>query len=86
MESDKKGKRDNEYKLARARIEGWFPLEFWSQLNQTSYAGLGQLLQISYSRKAILNFVDKNTRDWTSKWRLTNLRGVQSLVQAYQQL
>jgi endonuclease III len=84
MESNKKGKRDDEYELARASIEGWFPMEFWSQLNQT-YAGLGQLLRIDESRKAILNYVDKDTRDWTSKWRLTDLRGMRSLVQAYQQ-
>ncbi len=84
MECDKKGKRDDEYELARASIEGWFPFDFWKELNQT-YAGLGQLLRVDKSRKAILNFVDKDTRDWTSKWRLTNLRGIFSLVQAYQQ-
>jgi len=84
MECDKKSKRDDEYELARASIEGWFPIEFWKELNQT-YAGLGQLLRVDKSRKAILNFVDKDTRDWTSKWRLTNLRGIFSLVQAYQQ-
>jgi hypothetical protein len=84
MESDKKGKRDNEYELARASIEGWFPLEFWSQLNHT-YAQLRQLLQIDNSRKAIPNFVDKDISDWTSKCRLMDLRGIRSLVQAYQQ-
>jgi endonuclease III len=38
METEKernKGKMDNEYKVARALIEGWFPKEAWGELNQT---------------------------------------------------
>ena len=82
MENDKRGKKDDEYELARASVEGWFPPIFWSELNQT-YAGLGQLLRIDESRKSILNFVDKEARTWNSKWWLTDLRAIRSLVKAY---
>jgi hypothetical protein len=82
MDNDKKGKKDDEYELARASVEGWFPPIFWAELNQT-YAGLGQLLRIDESRKTILNFVDKEARNWNSKWRLTDLRAIRSLVKAY---
>jgi endonuclease III len=83
MDNEKKGKKDDEYELARASIEGWFPPIFWPDLNQT-YAGLGQLLRIDESRKSILNYVDIQARNWESKWRLTDLRAIRSLVQAYQ--
>jgi endonuclease III len=83
MDNEKKGKKDDEYELARASIEGWFPPLFWPDLNQT-YAGLGQLLRIDESRKTILNYVDREARNWNSKWRLTDLRAIRSLVQAYQ--
>jgi hypothetical protein len=42
-EKERKGKTDNEYKVACALIEGWFPKVAWGELNQT-WAGLGQLL------------------------------------------
>jgi endonuclease III len=83
MDYEKKGKKDDKYELARASVEGWFPPQFWPDLNQT-YAGLGQLLRIDASRKSILNFVDREARDWDSKWRLTDLRAIRSLAQAYQ--
>jgi hypothetical protein len=49
----KKGKKDDEYKLAHASIEGWFPPVFWAGLKQNC-TSLGQLLQIDESRKVIL--------------------------------
>jgi hypothetical protein len=82
MENEKRGKKDDEYEVARASLEGWFPHVFWAELNQT-YAGLGQLLRIDESRKTILNFVDNEARNWESKWRLTDLRAIRSLVKAY---
>ena len=83
MDNEKKGKKDDEYELARASVEGWFPPLFWPDLNQI-YAGLGQLLRIDESRKRILNYVDREARDWDSKWRISDLRAIRTLVQAYQ--
>jgi hypothetical protein len=51
-ERDKKGKTDNEYEVARACIEGWFPKIAWGELNQT-WAGLGQLLNKKEERKKL---------------------------------
>jgi hypothetical protein len=50
-ERGKKGKTDNQYKVARACMEGWFPKIAWSELNQT-WAGLGQLLNKKEERKS----------------------------------
>ena len=55
LETDKenKSKNDNEYEVARACIEGWFPKIAWGELNQT-WAGLGQLLNKKEDRKKLL--------------------------------
>jgi endonuclease III len=50
-ERGKKGKTDNQYEVARACMEGWFPKIAWSELNQT-WAGLGQLLNKKEERKS----------------------------------
>jgi endonuclease III len=49
-ERERKGRKDNEYEVARAWIEGWFPKVAWGELNQT-WAGLGQLLHKKDARK-----------------------------------
>jgi endonuclease III len=51
-EREKKGKTDNQYKVARACMEGWFPKIAWGELNQT-WAGLGQLLNKKDERKKL---------------------------------
>jgi hypothetical protein len=49
-EKEKKGKTDNECKVARASVEGWFRKVCWGELNKT-WAGLGQLLDKNEERK-----------------------------------
>jgi endonuclease III len=51
-EREKKGKTDNQYEVARACMEGWFPKIAWGELNQT-WAGLGQLLNKKDKRKKL---------------------------------
>jgi endonuclease III len=51
-ERDKKGKTDNQYKVTRACMEGWFPKIAWGELNQT-WAGLGQLRNKKEERKQL---------------------------------
>jgi hypothetical protein len=51
-EKERKGMTDNEYKAARASIEGWFPKVAWGELNQT-WASLGQLLNKKDARKKL---------------------------------
>ena len=67
-----KGKKDKEsynYEAVRAAIEGWFPYEYWAELNQT-WAGLGQLLNLEESRRLIVNYIDNETsKIKNKKWR-----------------
>ena len=46
--------------LARASIEGWFPKQFWGELNQV-YAGLGQIFRDKQTGKNFMEHAwDKN--------------------------
>jgi len=79
---DKKGKSDNEYEVARACIEGWFPKTAWGELNQT-WAGLGQLLNKKEERKQIAEFVDLQSQSWTSNWRQADRKAMSLILKAY---
>ena len=81
-ERDKKGKTDNEYEVARACIEGWFPKIAWGELNQT-WAGLGQLLNKKDERKKIAEFVDSQSMSWTSDWRAADRKAMSLILKAY---
>jgi endonuclease III len=59
------------YKKCRASIEGWFPKQFWSTLNQT-WAGLGQLLNESASKQIIAQYIDEQVADYNSPWRVAD--------------
>jgi endonuclease III len=79
---EKKGKADNEYDVARACIEGWFPKIAWGELNQT-WAGLGQLLNKKEERKKIAQFVDSQSMSWASNWRAADRNAMSVILKAY---
>jgi endonuclease III len=81
-EKERKGKTDNEYEVARASIEGWFPKVAWGELNQT-WAGLGQLLNKKDARKQIAEYVDSESKSWTSDWRAADRKAISLLLKAY---
>ncbi len=81
-EREKKGKTDNEYEVARACIEGWFPKIAWGELNQT-WAGLGQLLNKKEERKKIAEFVDLQSMSWTGNWRHADRKTMSLILKAY---
>jgi hypothetical protein len=81
-EKERKGMTDNEYKVARASIEGWFPKVAWGELNQT-WAGLGQLLNKKDARKKIAEYVDSESKSWTSIWRAADRTAMSLLLKAY---
>ena len=76
------GKKDSEYELARASIEGLFPPQFWMQMNQ-SWAGLGQMLNKSNYQKLILEYVDRESKKWDGKWRQCNQQKMFDTVKQY---
>jgi hypothetical protein len=79
---ERKGKIDNEYEVARACMEGWFPKIAWGELNQT-WAGLGQLLNKKEDRKKIAEFVDLQSMSWTSNWRAADRKAMSLILKAY---
>ncbi len=81
-EKERKGMTDNEYKAARASIEGWFPKVAWGELNQT-WAGLGQLLNKKEARKQIAEYADSESKSWTSNWRAADRKAMSLLLKAY---
>jgi hypothetical protein len=81
-ERDKKGKTDNQYEVARACMEGWFPKIAWGELNQT-WAGLGQLLNKKEERKKIAEFVDLQSMLWTGNWRSADRKAMSHILRAY---
>jgi endonuclease III len=65
-------KRENHnYELCRAAMEGWFPQQFWSTLNQT-WAGLGQLLNDNLAKQKIALNIDEKVADHNSNWRVAD--------------
>jgi hypothetical protein len=81
-ERDKKGKTDNQYEVARACMEGWFPKIAWGELNQI-WAGLGQLLNKKEERTKIAKFVDLQSMPWTGNWQSANRKAVSHILRAY---
>jgi hypothetical protein len=83
METDKerKGKTDNEYKVAHGSIERWFPKVAWGELNQ-AWAGLGQLLNKKEERKKIVEYSDSQLKSWSSNWRAANGRAMSLLFKS----
>ena len=71
------------YELCRACMEGWFPLQFWGTLNQTCWAGLGQLLNDSVSKQKIAQYIDEQVADYNSPWRVTDKKKCVSIMAAY---
>jgi endonuclease III len=76
------GKETSQHELARAAIEGWFPKSFWSELNQT-WAGLGQLFRSSEETTKMAQWVDRQTNDWNSTFRLSDLEKLTRIHGAY---
>jgi hypothetical protein len=79
---DKKGKTDNQYKVARACMEGWFPKIAWGELNQT-WAGLGQLLNKKEEREKIAEFVDLQSMSWTGNWPSADRKAMSHILRGY---
>jgi hypothetical protein len=78
-EKERKGMTDNENKVAVASIEGWFPKVAWGELNQT-WAGLGQLLNKKDGRKKIAEYVDSESKSWTSNRRAADRTAMSLLL------
>jgi hypothetical protein len=81
-ERDKKGKTDNQFEVARACMEGWFPKIAWAELNQT-WAGLGQSLKKKEERKQMSEFVDLQSMSWTGNWRSADRKAMSHILRAY---
>jgi endonuclease III len=75
-------KEVSQHEFARAAIEGWFPKEFWSQLNQT-WAGLGQLFRSTSDTVKIAEWVDRQAKDWRSTFRLSDVQKINLVHAAY---
>jgi hypothetical protein len=50
----KKDKEKFDYKLSWAAIEGWFPCQLWGEMNQETWAGLGQLLNNAGAKQLLI--------------------------------
>jgi endonuclease III len=78
----KSKKETHNYELCRAAIEGWFPTEHWSSLNQT-WAGLGQLLNVQETKEKIAGYIDEKVSDHFSPWRVCDKKMFVSIMDAY---
>jgi endonuclease III len=78
----KSKKETHNYELCRAAIEGWFPFEHWSSLNQT-WAGLGQLLNVQDTKEKIARYIDEKVCDHFSPWRVCDKKMFLSIMEAY---
>jgi endonuclease III len=75
-------KETSQHEFARAAIEGWFPNQFWSQLNKT-WAGLGQLFRSTSDTTKMAQWVDKHAKDCDSTLRLSDLEKLTLIHGAY---
>jgi endonuclease III len=85
LEQGGKEKEKYDYELARAAMEGWFPPSYWIKLNQT-WAGLGQLLKDRKSRVVMAEYVDNETLNFNSPWRVGDKNNFLKILRLYMTL